>query len=219
MTLPFTNDKTRKYQCFVCGINHETIEEYKEHVLSQHEISREFVICPLARCGFPVRCVRTHMKNHHKGEPIPKTGQLKALVWKDINPKTGKLQRKKSKFREGYFLSNKVKKSMHYRSGMECEVYECLEAMKEVINFEVEPFKIQYSFNGEPHEYNPDLSVVFADGHTEVWEIKPANQTHLPKNNAKWTAANQYCETRGYKFMVLTEIGLEKLKQQLKCQI
>jgi hypothetical protein len=48
-------------------------------------------------------------------------------------------------------------KEMHYRSGWECEVYECLEAIPEVLAYEVEPFKVQYSYLGEIHEYNPRL--------------------------------------------------------------
>lgn len=218
MTLPFPKDNgIRKYQCFVCGHNSLTFEDYKDHIIKSHDEGREFVICPLARCGAPVRDVRTHFAVKHKTEKVPEKGQMKAMIWKDVNPKTGKLKQRKPKFREGYFISTKNGgKEMHYRSGMECDVYECLEAMKEVISYSVENFTVQYSFEGEQHTYIPDLSVLFVDGHTEIWEIKPANQTHLPRNNAKWTACNQYCQTRGHTFMVLTEVGLGKLKQQIK---
>lgn len=217
--LPFPpkNDKVRKYQCFVCGKTYEAFEEYKDHIIETHDEGREFVQCPISWCQAPVRDIRAHFKAKHKGDPIPTQGQMKAMVWKDQNPRDGKLKARKSKFREGFLMSTKNGgKKMHYRSGYECEVYECLEGMTEVISYEVEPFKVQYSFMGEAHEYNPDLIVHFDDGRTEVWEIKPANQTHLPRNNAKWTACQQYCQTRGYNFMVLTEVGIGKLKKGIK---
>lgn len=217
MSLPFVKDSgKRKYQCFVCGMMHEDFEEYKLHVIVSHENGRDFVICPLDRCGAPVRDVRSHFAVHHKYDKIPKNCQMKAIVWKD-QKKDGKLVNRKPKFREGYLVSSKNGgKEMHYRSGMECDVYECLEAMSEVMSYAVEPFKVQYTFEGTPHDYNPDLSIVFADGHTEIWEIKPSSQTTLPKNNAKWTACEHYCQARGYQFMVLTEVGLSKMKQKIR---
>ena len=49
-------------------------ESYKSHILENHEEGREYVICPLTRCGCPVRCVRTHFKAKHPHEKsIPKT--------------------------------------------------------------------------------------------------------------------------------------------------
>lgn len=219
MTLPFPkDDHTRSYICFVCGLKHKDFEEYKSHIINSHEEGREFVICPLGRCGAPVRDLRLHWKAKHPSEKeMPKTGQMKAMIWKDQNTKTGKMTKRKPKFREGYLISTKNGgKEMHYRSGMECDVYEYLEAIPEVLGYEVEPFKVQYSFEGEVHEYNPDLKVSFDDGRIEIWEIKPSNQTHLPRNNAKWTACNQYCQTRGFNFMVLTEVGIGKLKQKIK---
>jgi hypothetical protein len=208
--------------CFVCGKNHKVFEEYKKHIIDMHEEGREYVICPLARCGAPVRDLRLHFKAKHPSEAsVPKTGQMKAMIWKDQGPRKdgGKLKQRKPKFREGYLVSTKNGgREMHYRSGMECDVYECLESMSEVVSYDVEPFKVQYTFEGEVHEYNPDLSILFDDGHIEIWEIKPANQTHLPRNNAKWTACNQYCQARGFNFMVLTEVGMGKLKQRTKNQ-
>jgi len=220
MTLPFPKDNgKRKYQCFVCGYTFEEFEQYKDHIVESHEEGRDYVICPLARCNCPVRCVRTHMRVKHPHEKIPKTGQMKAIVWKDQSAKGG-LKNRKPKFREGYLVSSKNGgKEMHYRSGMECSVYECLEAMPEVISYAVEPFAIQYTFEGNIHEYNPDLQIVFDDGRIEIWEIKPANQTTLPRNSAKWTACNQYCQARGFGFMVLTEVGMKKLQQNIKSKM
>lgn len=215
--LPFDKPAgKRRFQCFVCGNQFESYEEYKGHIVDSHEEGREYIICPLDRCGAPVRCVRTHFKAKHPYDQMPKSGQMKAIIWKDKTGKGG-LKQRKPLFREGYMFSVKNGgKEMHYRSGMECDVYECLEAMLEVIGYEVEPFSVQYTFEGNIHDYNPDLKVSFSDGRIEIWEIKPANQTDLPRNKAKWTACNQYCQARGLGFMVLTEVGMSKLKQQIK---
>lgn len=223
MTLPFEKDDgSRKWQCFVCGHQFTDFEEFKSHIVASHEEGREFVICPLERCQCPVRDIRMHFKAKHPSEKSPKSGQMKALVWKDQSPQkggkfAGGLKPRRSKFREGYLVSNKNGgKEMHYRSGYECDVYECLEGLPDVARYDVEPFAVKYSFQGEVHEYNPDLSVVFNDGRIEIWEIKPSNQTHLEKNKAKWTACQQHCEARGWNFIVVTEVGIGKLKKKVQ---
>jgi hypothetical protein len=218
MTLPFEKDNKRKWQCFVCGKNHHDFESFKEHIVNSHEEGREFVICPLPRCGAPVRDVRAHFKAKHPTEGAPKTGQMKAMIWKDQTT-GGKVKTRKPTFREGYIISTKNGgREFHYRSGMECEVMECLEAIPDVLAYDVEPFKpgIPYLYKGEQHTYFPDLSVKFIDGRVEIWEIKPAAQTDLEVNECKWAAATKYCAARGWEFIVVTEVGLGKLKKMAK---
>jgi hypothetical protein len=214
MTLPFDKTNQKRYQCFVCGHNFYNYEEYKQHITSSHELGREYVLCPLERCKAAVRDVRSHFKVKHPHENMPKIGQMKATIWKDPN-KHGKMNDRKPNFREGYFISKKNGgKEMHYRSGYECEVYACLEKIPEVIKYDVEPFPIKYLYNGKQHEYNPDLSIIYDDDRVEIWEIKPANQTALPLNEAKWAACQCYCESRGWSFIVVTEVGIGKLKKR-----
>lgn len=207
----FNNQNVRKYVCFVCGISTLSSEEYRQHIINSHELGRDYVVCPLQRCNFPVRCVKTHFKVHHPNEVMPKVPQTKATIWRDFNGK-GEKKTRKPNFREGYMVSLKNGREMHYRSGYECEVYESLESIDEVLAYDVEPFKVPYLFEGEAHNYNPDLIIHFIDGHTEVWEIKPSNQTDLPKNHAKWASCELYCQDRGWKFVVMTERGIGKLK-------
>jgi DNA-directed RNA polymerase subunit RPC12/RpoP len=212
-SLPFQKPDpgVRKYVCFVCGRHFPEYEPMRQHILSSHEEGREYVRCPLERCGCPVRDVRAHMRAKHPRDPIPKTCQLKSVVW--LDPKTMTRSRKPV-FREGYYVSQKNGgKSMHYRSGMECQVYECLEANPAVAAWDVEPFAVPYTFEGEQRRYFPDLIVQLADGRTEVWEVKPGAQTDLEINiDAKWVAADNYCQMRGWDFKVITEQGLNILK-------
>ena len=102
---------------------------------------------------------------------------------------------------------------MHYNSGWEREVYECLEALNEVTGYWVEPIRIPYLHEGHMHDYLPDLRLQFADGHVELWEIKPSEQTSLEMNRDKWDSAKGYCMARNWKFCVMTEKEIGKLKK------
>lgn len=216
MALPFDdpNKGKRQYQCFVCGIKFVKFEEFKSHILSSHDEGREFLVCPLPHCGAPVRDMKMHFKAKHSHSPLPKM-QMRAIIWKDINAR-GKVKTRKPKFREGWYESTKMQKRLHYRSGYEASVYECLDLLPEVVAFGEEPFKIPYIFKGEEHTYTPDLMVNFSDGRKEIWEIKPANQTSLSQNQAKWSAAQTMCKSRGWEFMVVTEQGIAKLKKKVR---
>lgn len=212
--LPFTGSadrNKRNWTCFVCGEIFEDFLGFKLHILEEHEEGREFIKCP--RCETPVRDLKTHWRVKHQGFAYPKGMQDRAIVWKDFSK--GKSKTRKPKFRSGDFVSQKNGKELHYRSGMECEVYEVLERLPEVVSYDAEPIDIKYCHEGEWKTYKPDLSIFFLDGTKEIWEIKPKNQTKLPVNDSKWTYAQKYCENRGWKFMVLTEDGLHKLRRRL----
>jgi hypothetical protein len=161
-----------------------------------------------------------HKKVKHPHRIIPKSyhGPLRSLIWKDQKGVKRKKTRKPT-FREGHFVSLKNNgREFFYRSSYECKVLECLEVIPEVLAYDVEPIKggIPYIFEGEQHLYFPDVSLKFADGHIEIWEIKPSNQTTLPKNEAKWAAAKIYCMNRDWAFTVITEVGINKLKKRIK---
>jgi TnsA endonuclease N terminal len=213
------SDGKRKWQCFVCGKEHSDFETFSAHITETHEEGREYILCPLGRCGAPVRDIKTHFRAKHPNEEMPKfNGPNRTIVWKDFGNKKTKKSRKPA-FREGHFVSLKNNgKEFFYRSSYECEVLECLEQLNEVLAYDVEPFKdgIPYMYQGEPHKYHPDFSIKFNDGHIEIWEIKPANQTQLPLNEAKWAAAKLFCDARGWKFIVYTEVGIGKLKKVVK---
>jgi hypothetical protein len=211
---PFQKDDgKRKWMCFVCGVQYESFTEFKDHILDKHDEGRDYVLCPLTRCGAPVRDLRMHYKCKHPSEKAPKGVQLKATIWRD-RTKSGKLKNRKPKFRQGSIISDKNGgKEMKYRSGYECEVYECLEALKSVKRYDAEPFSIQYTFQGQVQRYIPDITIEFTDGRVEVWEIKPSNQTHLERNQKKWEACNEHCKTRGWEFKVITEKGIGLLRE------
>lgn len=210
----------RKWQCFVCGKNYESYETYKSHITEAHEEGREYISCP--DCGAPVRDMKMHYAAKHPARKMPKTVQTKVAVWNDFKTgKDGKSEKKRTRkptFRSGTFTSIKCGRDYEYKSGLECEFFECLEADLDVVHFAYEGMKIPYFHKGEWHNYIPDIRVTFADGTVEIWEIKPANQTHYEINKAKWASATNYCSNFGWDFIVLTEVGLGKLKTKLKQQ-
>lgn len=217
MTLPYVPENNKRmYQCFVCGIEFSNYEDYKTHIIDNHEEGRDYVKCPLARCGAPVRDVRMHFKSRHPHDTMPKCCQMSAIVWRDIRP-TNKKQ-KKPKYKQGFYPSTKTGKQFKFLSSWEEDVYRCLDMWEDVLTFEAEPFKIPYLFEGTAHNYKPDILVAFIDGHKELWEIKPARQTDLPVNKAKWYAAEQACKARGWGWKVITERSVNQLKKKVRIQ-
>lgn len=218
MSLFETTEKanTRKWQCFVCGVNFESYEEYKAHIIQNHEEGREYIVCP--DCEAPVRDMKMHYQAKHPKRLMPKNIQMKVAVWRDFTSGGKKKKTRKPTFRSGTFSSSKAGCDLHYRSGMECEFYELLETDNDVVSFFAEPFKVPYCYLGEWHDYIPDLRVNFADGTTQIWEIKPSQQTHYKQNQAKWGSMNDYALNHGWEFVVQTETGLDKLKNKIKRQ-
>lgn len=214
--LPFQNDGKKKYQCFCCGIQFTDFSDFTNHIKENHDEGRDYLICEI--CGACVRDLPLHHKKHLPHFPMPKYKMLRALIWKDISPK-GEKKTRKPKFREGWYESTKMKKKFYYRSGYESKVFECLDSWNECVAFEAEPFRIPYLWEGTSHEYTPDILVIFIDGHKELWEIKPANQTALEQNQCKWSAAAEACEPRGWKFVVKTEQGIKQLEIKVRNQI
>lgn len=215
--LPFPKpEKTRKFSCFVCGRMYENIDEFKSHIIEKHEVERDYIICPIVHCQMPVRDLKAHYKAKHPHlNATPPVTLEKATVWRDYNEKKGK-RVLKPKFRSGEFFSSKNGREFHYRSGLECQLLEILEQVPQVKKYHVEPFKIDYIFEGKHHEYTPDLSVLYEGNHIEIMEVKPSNQTALEINKAKWAAAEGFCKSRGWNFTVITEQGINKLKKRLK---
>lgn len=207
--------KERKYQCFVCGRAYETFEEMKEHILERHEQGRDYIVCPVEWCLSPVRDIKSHFKTKHSSLPLPKVDLEKATVWRDFNSKKGK-RVLKPKFRSGEFYSKKNEREFHYRSGLECELLEVLELIPSVKKYFVEPFKINYIFEGKNHSYTPDLSIIYDTNEIEVIEVKPSKETTLEINKAKWTTAEKFCKARGWLFTVITETTINKLKNKVK---
>lgn len=201
----------RNFQCFVCFNCLNSFDEFKGHIIEKHEEGRDYIICPVDWCQYPVRDIRMHFKAKHPSLKLPTVKQMKAIVFRDGKEK----KVRKPKFRSGFMFSQKNNKEFYYRSNLECETLELLEQIDKVVKYDVEPIEINYFFNGESHKYIPDLSIFYEDKNIEIVEIKPSNQFSLPVNQAKWKAAEHFCQTRGWKFTVINEREINKLKKMI----
>ncbi len=210
----------RKYHCFVCGMAYETVEDFNNHIIANHEEGREYIKCPVCECA--VRDLKCHFKVKHPFRQIPKNIQTRVPIWKDFKfGRDGSVKEKKTRkpsFRQGTFSSKKCGRDFEYKSGLECDFFECLEADNDVLAFAYEGMKIPYFYQGEWHNYIPDIKVMYIDGTIEIWEIKPASQTTYEQNQAKWAAAHNYFFNHGHKFIVQTEMALNTLKSKIKKQ-
>lgn len=119
-----------------------------------------------------------------------------------------------------------------YRSSWEFRVMRYLDENSSIVQWSSEELAIPYvsPLDGRVHRYFPDFIVKIKRDSTpttiHMIEIKPAAQTKIPTvrktsqpvtrkyitevmtygvNNAKWQAATEYCNDRGWKFIVITE--------------
>ena len=201
-------NKQRSYICFVCFESFDNLEGFRSHITNNHEEGTDYIICP--ECKTPLRELKKHYAIKHPDKTIPKDYPIRPIILRDAIAKRPK---KIPKFKTGFFFSKKNNKELYFRSGLECQFYQVLEKRKDILKYSVEPIEIDYIFEGYGHKYIPDILVEYATGKMQLWEIKPKNQTKLPKNLAKWSAASSYCKKRNWDFIILTEKGLRILKE------
>ena len=120
-----------------------------------------------------------------------------------------------------------------YRSRWECVFMSYLDSQPNVINWGSEEIIIPYKspIDGKMHRYFPDFLVKKKNKEgkidTQIIEIKPLKQTKPPSiqtkatktyinevkewgiNSSKWEAAQKYCNSRGWQFLILTEKELK----------
>jgi hypothetical protein len=208
-------NRPKAHVCFVCDLIFDSLEEFRSHIVTTHEEGTDYILCPNADCNIPVRELKVHFALKHPEFTIPAGYPTRPIIIRDAKIK--KRNKKKVKaFKTGYFYSKKNNKNLFFRSGFESEFYKILEHKKDVTRYSAEPCEIEYFYEGCKHRYIPDIFVEYNDGKKELWEIKPKSQTKLPKNVAKWQAANEFCKKRNWDFVVLTEKGLKLLKKNGK---
>lgn len=119
-------------------------------------------------------------------------------------------------------------KCIRYMSSWELKVMKFLDENRDILKISSEPFAIPYISpkDNKEHRYYPDFIVKTKDSVFLV-EVKPFSQTQKPKqpkrmtqksreryidevytyeiNQAKWKAAQELCESKNMKFLILTE--------------
>lgn len=139
---------------------------------------------------------------------------------------------KKSRFQQGYIDPRSCQKLFEsvknqriiYRSSYERKLITWFENNKQIKRWGSECVRIPYLYIDEKmHSYYPDYVVERDTGEIIIIEVKPYNQTQKPKventwaweqytkNVCKWKATKEFCDRKGWKFMVFTERTIEKL--------
>ena len=133
------------------------------------------------------------------------------------------------KYNQGIYQVRNVEKFVGaraptYRSGWELTFMRFCDNNPSVIQWSSEPLKIPYRdpLTGKQTVYVPDFLIVYVDRnqkkHAELIEIKPSNQTILEKvgknpynqaqfvkNQAKWSAASNWCKNNNIRFRIISE--------------
>ena len=125
---------------------------------------------------------------------------------------------------------------IYWRSSWELQVMKWLDYHSSIVEWSSEETIIPYKnpLDQKLHRYFPDFKITVNRGgifERYIVEVKPKAQTKPPKrkttgrpskayvkqvetyliNSAKFEAAQQYCEKRDMKFMLLTEDNLKKI--------
>lgn len=140
------------------------------------------------------------------------------------------MARKKSRYKQGKFKPINPGKyigdptNITYRSGWELKMLKMLDTSDSVKGYASEEVVIPYlsPIDNKVHRYFVDMLVVSQSNQVTLIEIKPDAQTRPPKGNknkqrliqesmtylvnqAKWKAAEAYCQKKGWLFKVVTE--------------
>lgn len=145
------------------------------------------------------------------------------------------MEKKERHYKQGFFKPEYPEKyigdptNIVYRSGWERKFMDYLDHNRSVVRWGSEEVVIPYisPVDNRPHRYFVDFYVeaTAPDGSIKkmLVEIKPYAQTQEPKtpkrktrrfitevmtygvNQAKWHAAKDYCEKKGWDFKILTE--------------
>ena len=122
--------------------------------------------------------------------------------------------------------------NIRYLSSWENGCCKYFDLNPDIIYWSSETAKVKYRCPTDDaiHTYLIDFTVKYKDGTILLIEVKPANQTILPKstkgrkkstvltenlvflkNVAKWKAGHKYAEENGAKFVIWTENHLRKI--------
>ena len=111
----------------------------------------------------------------------------------------------KSYGKEGWYFSEKNNKEIYYRSSYELTAYKILEQLSKVKFYEVEPFAIQYEYDGFKRNTIPDILVVYMDGTKELIEVKSKDMLNDDRTSIKLEAMKNYSKENDWQFSVWTE--------------
>jgi len=122
-----------------------------------------------------------------------------------------KINNIRSRKNTGFFPSQKNGRPIAFESLLERDYLFLLEFDSSVLSFTEQPFTIECYFEGRKYRYTPDTSVDRLDK-IQVVEVKPKKKLDqymsTPKERAKLIAAHNYCLSKGYEFVTVTDLDI-----------
>lgn len=101
--------------------------------------------------------------------------------------------------------SKKSTKPVYYRSLFELNAVLHLENSIDVVSYELEPYRIQYEYDGKIRNYVVDCLVEYSDNRKVLIEFKPSCHLKDLKNISKFEAANTFAKNINASFEIWTE--------------
>lgn len=137
----------------------------------------------------------------HSAKTLRKMSVTRKKIWAGNPGLKGKLGRIK-----GYFRSDKMCKSIPYRSSYELRYMEMLEADPMVRGYWYEAVAIPYEgVDGKAHTTRPDFKILYVDGRLGLSEIKSVAFLEERATVVKLNAMREFCANEGLKFELITE--------------
>ncbi|WP_288221626.1 sigma factor-like helix-turn-helix DNA-binding protein [uncultured Clostridium sp.] len=99
---------------------------------------------------------------------------------------------------KGSYFSYKMSKKIQYESCIEKDYLVLLENCNDVKYYSVQPFRINYVYEGTIHSYYPDIFFVLNDGRAVVVEVKSMFDMPLERNIEKYNALKNFCDKNGF---------------------
>lgn len=107
----------------------------------------------------------------------------------------------RNNFAKGEYTSTKMGLTCNYRSSWEMEFMRILDASEEVVRWAYEFDTIPYAYEGKQRKYVPDFLVELKDGRRVIVEVKPKSLRRITRNEAKRTAAMEFCDKNSMTYM------------------
>ncbi|KAA3662710.1 MAG: hypothetical protein DWQ04_12670 [Chloroflexi bacterium] len=105
----------------------------------------------------------------------------------------------------GYFPSLKMCRMVQFESTLERDLIYLLDFDPQVAEFEEQPLKIAYQYEGKGKGYTPDFQAMFTSGQIALLECKPHRFVKKEENQHKFSMAQGWCTARGWRFHVITD--------------
>jgi hypothetical protein len=127
---------------------------------------------------------------------------------KRASARARKVIRRGTRIRVGKFPTLKpTKRSVHWNSPLERDLFFILELDSDVKLFREQPCTIEYFLDGKKHRYTPDLLVVRSN-RSQIIEVKPKSK--VKKYDQLFRMVALICREHGYEFVVATDVEIRQ---------